>query len=268
VICYNNESDLIKYAKNLKHQVISSEILLVIVVTKNENFLLKYIESILIEININYLLLESKIDLGYFKGFMFGYEKCKEIYGDKTLFYILSNTDIEFKDQKFFETLVNNSYEDDIYAIGPSIYSPYNKKFQNPVRLHKRKSFKLFILLTIFKFKFLSKIYFWLSNNKKREEKETNMSQVCYEIHGSFMIFIPKMLKVFEDNYFEPYLFSEEWYVSELLTEINKKAFFDKSLRIIHNEHSTTSLKGYKIKSKLYYDSLLFIKKRFYFKKG
>jgi hypothetical protein len=265
VVNYSNEDEVYQYAKNLSIQSRIKDISLIITLNKFNDE--SSLNNLLNTLDINFYIVKPNQNLGYLKGCLYGYQEINKKYHLNSRWLIISNTDIKIHDHNFYEKLLINKYDNDIYCIAPSIYSIKYKYFQNPLYIKRVSLNKLRRVLFIHEFPFIAFIYEKISHFKSRllNSKE-RASQFIYSSHGSFFIINQELYNYFSHEPFLPLMYSEESYIAENVRIMNKKAFFDESLKVFHDDNSTTQFLKSKQKSKFIRQSLIFIIKRFYSK--
>ena len=267
IVLFNNIEEVIKYVLMLSKQSIFDRLLISIVINfenKNHTYLLK--KSINDNKFTNIQIFNPKNNIGYLNSLIYSFNNTAN--SNKTLWYILSNTDISINDEQFFQKILENSYDSNIWSIGPSIYSEFSKSYDNPQYLKRTSIKKLNLLIFVHKHLFLSSIYHFLSKIKHLLTKQhLSKSRYVYSNHGGFMILKEGLLQMIKNNLYSPIMYSEELFLSEIVMKEKKLAYYDSSLSIIHRENSTTGLLKSRVKIKFIHDSLVFNKQLFYLKK-
>lgn len=264
-INYNNSEEVLEYAESISLQLNSKESLLLIIdnstIQEEKNNLKNKVKNIDLKIQI----LDFQSNLGYLNGMFAGIQNYYNLYKGYPEWVIFSNTDIKFFDNKLIENLIQKEYPEDYWCIAPSIYSLQTKSYQNPHYKKRISLLKINRILFFSKYHILFNLYTILSsiksqNRKKIEEK----SQVIYAAHGSFFILKKDYFENLDKLEYGAFLYSEEAFIAETIRRRQKKIFYDNLLKIIHTEHSTTSLIGNKNRARFINDSLNYIKKKFY----
>lgn len=265
VINYSNEAEVIEYARMLSLQSESDYIQLVIVINKRSNDAKANFEEHLKGIDLRIKLVDPQENLGYLNGVLYGYRMFTKEDGKSPEWVIVSNTDIEIDDDCFFEKFGQTHYNDDVWCIGPSIYSPNKKSYDNPHYVERVKLEKINRLIWIYEHPYLTYIYHKLaafkSISKRKLKKE---SQYVYSNHGCFFFLNSQFVELIKDLHYEPFLYSEESLIAELINENKKKSYYDSNLEVIHTENSVTGLLGVKKKSQYVVNSLKYIRDKFY----
>lgn len=264
-INYNNAEEVLEYAKDISLQNLSEEVILAVTDNSTEIKEKLKLKNELKKIKLKTILLEPSANLGYLNGMFLAVKKYFELYKNYPEWTIFSNTDIKFIDNNFIEIFSKKDYPINYWCIAPSIFSPQTRSYQNPHYKNRIKLSNIDRVLFVTKYYLLFNIYTFLSklkskNNKKIEEE----SQEVYAAHGSFFILKKEYFESLKDINYRAFLYSEEAFIAETILEKNKKIFYDNSLKIIHNEHSTTGLIGNKNRARYINESLKYIKKEFY----
>lgn len=264
VICYNNALEVSKYADSLFDMKLSEKVFLVIVINSILESDIPLIEHIGKK-HSNVLIVNPKKNLGYMNGLIYGYRQYSALVQKKPRFVLMSNTDIEFRDDLFFEKLLSNNYLSDIWCIGPSIFTKYTSNYDNPVEEKRRSKKKINSLIRRFSIPVFSWLYVYLSLVKPRfiKRKKTD-SRFVYEVHGCFFILTGGFPEILKDEEYGALLYSEEAFIAELVFQNGKKVYYDASLEVVHVEHTTTKLLGIIKEARYLSSSMRYIKDRFY----
>ena len=165
-------------------------------------------------------------------------------------FVILSNSDMRFDGDSFYQDLCAYPLTDDIGLIAPDILTRDHRYHLNPyirVRppLGKLKA-KLRFLRLIYSNPVLYLIYTALYNLKRKISggvQDLRREMDIYAPHGSFLIFSKAMISRFNFSY-NALLFGEEIFLGEVCFRLGLKVRYLPALRVIHEEHSTTRFLG------------------------
>lgn len=265
VINYDNEEEVIKYAKTLENQSISDKIILVIVINKMGLLSKSDFNQKLNEINLKIKIYDAGENLGYLNGCLFGYKKFIEKNNYNLDWVLISNTDLIIKNRNFFSEFFSYDYSNKTWCVAPSVYNINNKTYDNPKYKSRIPISKINKTIFIHKHPLLSLVYLKLGKYKsKLTKKNKPKSQHCYSVQGCFFALRKKFIDIVNDRSFDAFLYSEENYISELLRLYDKKCYYNSEVEIIHNEKQTTSLLNYKKRANFYVESLEYIRKEFY----
>lgn len=240
VICYQNEEEVIEYAKQLSYQINSKAIKLYIVFNKHGELPLFKFEEYLRKLPIEYYIIDVKKNLGYLNGLI---EGAKVAIKDKNFkWLIFSNTDIKIKDKEFFVKMQNLDFynNSDIWLVGPSVFATNQNTYSNPYKV-KRPTKYDYIRTNIFLT--FPRTFDFLYNIKKRLTKSNNnegQSGYVYAIHGSFMILRKELIEMLMERKAWELLYDEEPYLSEIVRTNKKKVYYENSLLVEHYEGAST----------------------------
>ncbi len=264
VLLYSNEEEVIEYAKKLCSQSISDNISLIIVINKAGDMTEENFKDSFKEIGIKTYFYNPGRNLGYLNGLIYGYNQYVKMH-ESPEWIVMSNTDISFSDNSFFEKFCNKKYNDDIWLIGPSIYSLENKSYDNPQYKQRHTLKSLNKRIFIFKNPLLSYYYLKMANIKaKFKKKEKQESQYSYSVHGSFFFVNLNFMEVLKTKEYGPLMYSEEAYLAEIVRLNNKKCYYESDIEVIHTASTVTGKLEIKKRARYIQESLEYIKKEFY----
>lgn len=265
VINYANEEEILIYAKNVSKQTVAEYITLVVVINKQGNTKIEDFQRQLNEVALDILIYNPNENLGYMNGLIYGYSEYSSKKNDSLKWVVMSNTDIEFTSDKFFEMVLEKEYGEDIWCIGPSVYSPTKKSFDNPKSIQRYSLTGLNRRIFIFERPLLAYAYIKLAVLKAKFTKiSKNDSQPVYSVHGCFFIVRKKFADILKDRKYKALMYSEEAFISEIVRQHERKCFYDSEVEVIHNEHAVTSKIGISKKSKYLADSLRVVRDEFF----
>lgn len=266
VTLYSNENEVIEYAQSLSSQSIAQNVILVIVVNKksekHDETFIKNIKNINLETYIYYPI----NNLGYLNGLIYGYNQYIKEH-DPAKWIVMSNTDINFSTNRFFEDFLINKYEDDIWMIGPSVFSSENKSYDNPQYCNRHTLQSINKRIYIFTRPKLAYCYLKLANLKAKLKKQLKLdSQFSYSVHGCFFFINSNFMELLKNKRYTPLMYSEEAYLAELVRLNNKKCYYNSEIEVIHKGSTVTGKIEIERKSGYFLESLEYIKKEFYSK--
>lgn len=265
VILYDNEEEVFEHAKDLSEQTIVKDIALVIVVNKKGKIDLEEFKKKLDQLNVENFIYNPNENLGYLNGTIYGYAQyCYET-NNVPKWVTISNTDVKFTNNEFYEKFLSKRYDENVWCIGPSIYNCKNKSYDNPQYLERVKTSKINRLIRIYKNPYIANIYEQLAKIKGStlRNKKTK-SQYMYSAKGCFFILHNDMAKVLNINKYKVLMYSEESYIAEIILKHDKKSYYDSEIEIIHDESAVTSKLAFKKKAKYIEESLRVIREEFY----
>lgn len=264
IICYNNDTEILEYVKKLEELEYSDLLVVSIVINDDKTDKLE-LEEKLNHLSIQCIVTKSDKNLGYMNGMVEGVRQYLTKFSDSIKWIIMSNTDITYSSKEFINKLISKNYGKDVWCIGPSVFVPHKKAFDNPVLIERRSLFHVNKTIFIFSLPVVRVLYQWASCVKTRliRTKESESGYV-YEVHGCYFIINMELYGKILERPYKSFMYSEEAYIAETVYHNNKKIFFDADLRVEHNEHSVTS--GLKLKkiANLIVSSMKDIKEEFY----
>lgn len=266
VICYDNAGEVLDYAKKISAIEKSTEVCLIIVINKLDNYQIQELKDELDLIQLEILLCQPSENLGYMNGMLYGYEYYKKKTGNHQPDYvIMSNTDIDYPDYQFISKLINKKYEDDVWVVGPAVFVPERETYDNPVAEERRSIKEIDSLIRRFNFPLFNQLYVRASLVKGHFIKKTiGNSHKVYEVHGCFFIIKGIMADKLLKEPFGALLYSEETYIAEMAHKFKKIEFYDIDLIVNHMEHSVTGKVKTKKIAKYLAESMKVIKQDFY----
>ena len=237
------------------------------------------------------LCIKSPRNLGYFGGAHFGYGKYLETRQPPD-WVIVSNVDIEFKDDALFARLRDVGKIRDVGVVAPSIWSSRSRRDLNPrmvVRPSKGKmrSYKLifrnYYLLNlhqmlaavkhrvkyVVKYKLMRParrcLALFRSNSALAGNSASNSRvKFIYAPQGSCVIFSKLFFSRGGSLDYPLLLFGEEIYVAETARSLGLRVVYDPRLKVWHDDHSATGLvRSRKIASRLL-ESAIFMADRYF----
>lgn len=265
VVCYKNASEVKWYASQMNKLFGADRIGISIVVNSANDEDIEILNTIRREVSYPVYIYYPRDNLGYLKGLIYGYDSYMKTVKVMPKYIIMGNTDIEITDKYFIEKILKADYCEDIWCIGPSVYTKYTHNYDNPVAFCRRSKKEIDSL--ILRFTKLGSLYVWLALIKAKYSKKNRIkktSQFVYEVHGCFFILSSKCAEHLKDHYFQPLMYSEETFIAEIVYENNKKVYYDSDLEVVHLEHTATGLLGNNKIAKYLAESMKYIRDEFY----
>ncbi|WP_278181986.1 glycosyltransferase family 2 protein [Escherichia coli] len=203
-------------------------------------------------------------NLGYMQGASEGIKAYLKS-NDLPDWIVLSNTDITFSDNCFFERLSNDGRKNII--IAPNIISA-DGVHQNPFLKHRLTLKKLKFLIAVNSFKFTAVAYSYLAklktlikaNNKKKPSSPLEI----YAPHGAFIIIGSLYFSKGENLDHPTFLYGEELFIAERAARLGMKVIYDDRYQVLHAEHITTSKMTSEFRAKTLKESLISFIKYYY----
>jgi len=238
---YNSTSftkDLIK-SLNLINSDIKGPIIVVDNNSDEEN--VKELK-LLKEENTNLHLILSTINLGYFRGLNAGIKYIKDNFKEIN-FIVIGNNDLIFA-ADFIDTIKKRSEIFNRYpVISPNIITDTGIH-QNPHVIKELSFSREFIYDIYFANYLFAKAIRYISKLTNRftdrnDESDHETAQPIYQGHGSCYILGPLFLTNFEELFAPTFLMGEEFYLSIQLRSKNYQVYYEPSIKIIHQCHSS-----------------------------
>ena len=261
VVCYSNEDEVLNYAKNISMQEEAEKIVLLITCNKCDN-----IDKFMLElskINIKYRVFNPRDNLGYINACLYGFKNFNEEYN----WGIICNTDLEFLEKNFFYILLKKEYASTISCIAPEIILKTNKVNQNPFLIRRPSKIGISLKKLIYSNYITLYIYRRIYRLKRKligSNKRNVPARIIYAPHGSMVILRKKSIDEMLVDNIKIFMYGEEIYIAEKLRECGHKCYYDKDLKIIHNENQTTSKIKDKRKQEWHKESISFLKDRYF----
>lgn len=199
--------------------------------------------------NPDVMCLKPPSNLGYFGGANFGlkeYLACQELPD----WVIVSNVDIEFKDEAFFTYLRDVNYGEDLGVIAPSIYSGASQYDYNPYMVSRPSKLEIRFYTLLYCSACVFALYKLLSQMKSQLKcaltskfiYDSNKDlKVIYAPHGALIIFSKTFFSRGGSLDYPAFLFNEELYVAEIARDVGVHVVYDPNLKVLHREHSSTN---------------------------
>lgn len=263
VMNYGTADEIISYANAISCQSVQNKICLMIVDNKydaNENLCER-----LTSIDLDIIYYNPEKNLGYLNGALFGIDYFKKLRGFVPDWLVVSNTDIEYDNNNFYENFLKRSYSEDTWCVAPSVLGA-NGRYCNPHYKERIPVSKVNRLIMIFKHSLLAKIYYKLASIKsdKNAVAVKQESQNVYSSHGCFFILKKNFYEALNGEKYGVLLYSEESFIAEFILENKKLSYYDSTIEVIHNENLVTGKINYKKRGKFISESMKYIKERFY----
>lgn len=236
VSCYNNDDEIVTFAKDLAKQVNSEQLYFLVTCNSCLDFNLLHNRVVSAFENTKVFLPGS--NLGYLHGCLYGIKNAEIDYD----WALICNTDIQFRNDDFFNLLTTNVTEN-VWCIGPDITLLATGEHQNPY-LVTRPSKKH---ITKWKVMFNNRLAYMLTcrlakiKHKYFPKKQflTNKEYV-YALHGSCFFLRKECVEAIERLHDPIFMYDEELLVAEVVRSYNKLCKYAKDAGIYHNENQVT----------------------------
>lgn len=259
IVCYNNIDEVISFVEQIAKQTMSSNIVLGIFCAKKDN---KQLDEILRSINVNYYLVDTYENQGYLNNCL---NVIKE-YKDEYDWAVITNTDIEYYNDDFYEKVLNYKINNDIWEIGTKIINNKDNRQTNPLIIARPSKKFMEIKKTIFTnlaLYLLYNIFYQFKKNRKNDNANIKTCEV-YAVHGSHFILKKDCINELNKISKNIFMYGEEELIAGLIHKNNKKVLYIEDYSIKHNANSTTNLISSINKFKMYKQSYNFIYNSFF----
>ena len=265
IICvnYHNSQEVISYVNEVYEQSVINDI--DIVVVDNSNNEIEY-NNLKLNLSEDLYLYNPHENLGYINGINYGFMKYTEK-NPMPEWVIISNTDINYENNYFYETLLTNYPFGYNCMIAPSIYSIEAKHYQNPLVINRFSKFKMFLLTYIYRYTIIERCFECINRVKNRFQERKNSlleNQEIYTGHGACLIINKCYFEKGGNLNYGSFLFGEELYIAEMIKNIHGLVYFDNRLKLNHNEHRSINKEKRKQINQYYYNSMEYLYKKFY----
>lgn len=258
VACYNNEDEVLEFARKLSHQNQIEKIQLLVTCNACKDFeqFGNDIKSILPTAQV----FDAGSNLGYLSGCLYGVKKTKIPYS----WIMVSNTDIDFPQDNFFEKALNKVPEN-VWCIGPNIVLSATGAQQNPFLKSRPSNKKVNTWRIAYSNYFFFRLYQKLHKLKiKKKIQSPRSSGEVYAVHGScFFLRNECVQKIIEENS-NIFMYGEELLIAEIVRENAKCSFYNSEVSIYHNENQVTGKVASKRKQQWFKASISYLYSRFY----
>ena len=203
-------------------------------------------------------------NLGYFGGARLGLDKYLETNAPPD-WVVVSNVDIEFRDEGFFHRLERHEYDGHIGIVAPSIWSDRCRRDINPKMTERPSRPRMRFYRYLFANYYLANLYLLASRAKMIVDRhaETMLSlfnkstkvsvdpdsgtgcsevRTIYAPHGSCMVFSRRYFAAGGSLDYPQFLFNEEVFVAETARRLGLRIVYDPRLKVRDYEHASTGI--------------------------
>jgi GT2 family glycosyltransferase len=239
-ICVNyNESDITsKYVTNVLS--LNSNFNIKIIIVDNYSSIddkIKLSNFVKNNSNENLFLLNSDINLGYFKGLNLGIKFAIEKFN--FAFLTIGNNDLIFDDDFLYELEIS-SFDSTVMVLAPDVYTS-NGIHENP-HIKKRVSFfRRTVYKIYFTHYFIAYLISLIYKPKRRYSGFITEQQYIYMGIGALYILTPNFFKHFSTLWDQVFLYGEEALLAGQIKSVNGNTLYMPSLKCLHYGSSTTS---------------------------
>lgn len=270
IINYANEDEVLNFALHLAKQTIAKDILLTVTANKWTDGKRMWLYEMLNTVDLDITLFDYQKNLGYLNGCLAPYQVLREKMAFHVKWVVISNTDIEFASENFFEILLKQKYADDVGCVAPNVYVPTTGAFENPRYIRRFTRHEIQRRISIFSsIGIISNAYQRLASIKAgRARNEEQESQYVYLAHGCCFAVSDQVADALCEIPYSALLYSEEAYVAEMAIQIGKRIYYDRELKLYHHENAVTGRLKNEQRAKMLADSLSMIYRQFYAKRA
>lgn len=139
-------------------------------------------------------------------------------------------------------------------------------KQQNPFALSRPGNALMKFRKVVYANYFLYRLYYVLSDikNKISHTETRKENEYVYGVHGSVVILRKECIDKFLEDSIQIFMYGEELYIAEKLKENQFLSYYDKNLKIIHNENQSTGKIASQRKQKWCSQSINFLVERYW----
>jgi len=266
VVNYFNDDEVIRFVESYLLKDDSSNVQVYIL--NNGSKKPEYLES-KINFNSRITLIQASNNSGYFGAFNLALDYHKAHFDFIPDIFVLCNTDLKIESSDWIQQLLIAADNPQIGLIGPSLISSLTGKQQNPFLIDRLDSKKIDRLLFFFNsylgYLIYQSLYYLKAKLKSTSITQSNSPTLCYAIHGAFIAMTSNFIRTASADFKNaPFLYSEELFLAEIAKKHSYKSFYIPSIKIIHDEHSTTGIFKSRKGVQLMHTSLVKIKSLFY----
>jgi GT2 family glycosyltransferase len=235
---YNDSAITCKYITNILMLKSNFTIKIIIVDNNSNNEDKLRLSDFIIKLNLdNVIVLNSEINLGYFKGLNHGLLFAQEKYNIN--YFIIGNNDLNF-DPNFLIELENSTFDSDVLVIAPDVYTKEGIH-ENPHILHKVSYFRKIMYKIYFTNYIIAYILSLIYKPKRRHKTYTTEPQNIYMGIGALYILTPFFFNFFTKLWDDVFLYGEEALLMGQLRSVNGKTLYLPNLKCLHYGSITTS---------------------------
>lgn len=262
IVFYDNQEEVQKYIQEVATIGNDKVDICVVVNSDKYNKVPEMIQNLKKAEISNFKIIDYGENVGYLNTLL---KTIKEIEISEYKYYILSNTDIHYLSEDFFEKLLSKKYGEDIACIAPNVYNTCSCSYANPHYIERTSKKKFERLVKIFSYPRIGKLYLQLASMRARGTKDKELpSCYVYSPHGCYMIFSVDFISKLMGYEYGVKMYSEEACIGELLRKYEKKCFYDCEIRVEHEESTVTGKMNYRKRFSEWKKSIQYILDTFY----
>ena len=203
-------------------------------------------------------------NLGYLGGARLGLDKYLET-NALPAWVVVSNVDIEFRDEDFFSCLEHYEHDEHLGMVAPSIWSDRCRRDINPKMTKRPRRSRMRFYRYLFANQSAANMYMLASRSKMiiNRHVETMLSLInksttvsadldsgtgcsavrtIYAPHGSCMVFSERYFISGGSFDYPQFLFNEEIFVAETAQRLGLRIVYEPRLKVRHFEHVSTGI--------------------------
>jgi len=263
-VTYESDDAALKFVRNVSAVSENECVNIVIVDNTERDDSRAFFDRLRIE-NPSILCAKPEANLGYFGGVNYGFQEYLKS-GQGFEWVIVSNVDIEFKDEGFLARLREMEGLEGLGVVAPSIWSNKSLHDQNPKLLDRpskrkmgfyRLMYQNFITMNLYGLLALVKnVLKYLLKNRllprlqgARKAHRTREAHVrpngwrsIYAPQGACMVFSRRFFDRGGSLDYPMFLFYEEIFVAETARRLGLSIIYNPGLRVFHEDHLSTGL--------------------------
>lgn len=267
VSCFVNEGEVLSFAKQIENQTVNNRITLHIVINKSSSdikkeWLINEVSKLCIHTSFHY----PDANLGYLHGGLLGLDSCDRKTDND--WYVVSNTDLQFQDTTFFETLLEMRVEANTVVIAPDVVLQTTGRHQNPYMISRPSKKSMLIRKICFSNYVLYRLYLAAARIKQSFSSTTkcmiDKSMNIYAAHGCFLCMRQSVLNDLDHYSAGLFMYGEELLLAEVVNMQNKKVLYYPDLKILHMHRVITEREANRKKQKWFNQSINLLVNRFF----
>ena len=253
VTCYNNEKEVLEFAKSLSKQKMIDRIQLLVTCNACENY--DCFKSALNQVLPSALSFYPGGNLGYLNGCLYGIENMK----CDCSWVMICNTDIEFVGDNYFERVLENVGER-VWCIGSDIVLKSTGMHQNPFLRERPSKVKIYTWRIVYSWYPIFCLYFMLHELRPKKEKpKDNISDLVYAVHGSCFVLKKECVDEIIRERPDIFMYGEELLIAEIVRKNKCNCLFTTKACVLHNENQVTSSIGNRKKQSWFKQSFKYL---------
>lgn len=180
-------------------------------------------------------------------------------------YVVISNVDILLP-VTFFEDMLSLQIGENVGWVAPAIYSEKEGLDRNPELVYRPSALKLRLLMVMYKYDVLIRLYNRLLYRFRRKKKvaEAKGKTFIYAGHGSFIVLTRAFFRCTSSLEYPCFLFGEEIFLAELIREEGLDVLYVPAVHVLDIDHIATSKIDRKTYFRLKYQSVNYLYNTFF----